>query len=557
MTTKTKANKAKLNQFAEPMGPTHVDPEQIDPTAGTQTRPGGTNPEFVATFAEQMTEGQWDWLNYPPCNLFLDKCGSANPGDWRYYPGDGHTRSEAAKIAQETVYAYVREGTARDARRWSLTKANKRQGQGLTKADLRYQAELLLRDAEWSKWSSQAIADEVGLSRPTIESIRQSLIEAGEIEDGDRIGLDGKVRQAAAEVEGLKIGDWMQGTLITDHGNAEGYLVSIGRKNLKIMRDGKTFGILARDARVLCRLPDELEDLAPYFGLDRATLAMRILAPDWIDAAGGVGRDVTLLAHRATWEIERVEKCGEVSSLTICHEGFQIALTQSKITMDARLDKGLAIAMAQAAIDLVISKFEQIPINPVEAGRLQPVNLPTDSTPPGTDFSGESSPEATERPSSPPNAREIKEVDNAELGKNKERPEVDPAPINTRLRLILGQVTPDELMAIAVEKHSRDELMGGLLRTCESPKHASAIAGEIWDGWEYQDIADAFDWRQLADLIADTKPAQHLSTVDSWGHLIRMICFEIGGDKFAELIADNLIQQEIARYPSVPGGVAA
>jgi hypothetical protein len=558
MATKTKSAKAKaLNQFAEPMGPTHVDPFQIDCSAGSQTRPGGTNPEFVTTFAEQMSDGQWDWLNYPPCNLFLDKCGSPDPGDWRYYPGDGHTRSEAARLSQETVYAYVREGTARDARRWSLTKANKRQGQGLTKADLRHQAELLLRDTEWQKWSSQAIADEVGLSRPTIETIRKELIASGQIEDGDRIGLDGKVRQAAAEVEGLKIGDWMQGTLLTGHGYAEGYLSAIGRKNLTLKRDGKKLAILAHDARILCRLPAELQDLAPHFGLNRVSLALRILEPDWIDV-DGMPQKVETMAHNGGWSIEyTLKKSGEVDFLGIHHAGIEAAIVQSKITGKAPLDKGLAISMAQAAIDLVISKFEQIPINPVEAGRIQPENLPTESIPPSTDLSGGSSPEATERPSSEPKERQIKEVDNADLAKNKERPEVDPAPINTRLRLILGQVEPDELMAISVEKHSRNELMAGLLRTCESPKHAAAIAGEIWDAWEYEHFAEAFDWRQLADLITDTQPAPHLSNRDSWGYLLRGICLSIGAEKFAEILADDVIQAEMAKSKSVLGGVVA
>ncbi|MFM2432899.1 MAG: hypothetical protein RLZZ511_4113 [Cyanobacteriota bacterium] len=557
MPTKTKTKAKVLNQFADPIGPTYVDPTQIITDAGTQTRPGGTSAEFVSTFADQMAEGQWDWLNYPPCNLFLDKCGSDNPADWRYYPGDGHTRSEAAKIANEPVYAYYREGAARDARRWSLTKANKRQGQGLTKSDLRYQAEQLLRDAEWSKWSSQAIADEVGLSRPTIETLRQSLIEAGEIDDGDRIGLDGKVRKAAASIEGLKIGDWVQGTLITGHGYAEGYLSAIGRKNLTLKRDGKKLAILAHDAQMLCRLPAALEELAPHFGLDRKSLALRILEPDWLEI-DLMPQKVKTMAYNGGWSIEyTLKKSGEVDFLGIHHAGIEATIVQTKITGKAPLDKGLAIAMAQAAIDLIISKFEQIPVNPVEAGRIQPVNLPTEPTPPSTDFLGGSTPEATERPSPEPKERQIREVDNAELGKNKERPEVDPAPINTRLRLILGQVEPDELMAIAVEKHSRDELMAGLLRTCESPKHASAIAGEIWDAWEYDHFAEAFDWRQLADLITDTTPAPHLSNRDSWGYLLRGICLSIGAEKFAEILADDVIQAEMARSKSVLGGVAA
>jgi hypothetical protein len=348
----------------------------------------------------------------------------------------------------------------------------------------------------------------------------------------------------------------MQGTLITGNGNAEGYLVAMGRKYLKIKRDGKEMSILARDARVLCRLPSELEDLAPYFGLDRPTLAMRILGPDWIDA--DPCKDTETLAHNDGWSIEyTLNKENQADHLAIHHAGIEATIVQSKITGKAPLDKGLAIVMAQAAIDLVISKFEQIPINPVEAGRLQPVNLPTEPTPPGTDFSGESSPEATERPSSPPKEREIKEVDNAELGKNKDRPRGDPAPINTRLRLILGQVTPDELMAIAVEKHSRSDLMAGLLQTCDSPKHAESIAGEIWEAWEYDHFAEAFDWRQLADLITDTHPAPHLSNRDSWGYLLRGICLSIGAEKFAEILADEVIQAEMVKSKSVPGGIAA
>jgi hypothetical protein len=589
MATKSKATKS-LNSFPDPVGPTWVDATQINTTSGTQTRPGGTDPEFVTTFAEQMQAGDWGWMEHPPCNLFLDKRGSDNPSDWVYYPGDGHTRSEAAQISGDAVYAYYREGDARDAKRWSLTRANKRQGQGLTKSDLKHHARLLLQDPEWSKWSSQAIADEVGLSRPTVEEIRQELIAEGTIDDTDeRIGLDGKTRKVEknAAPQGIKVGDWIEGTLIQGHGNAQGYLSSIGRKYLKVKRDGREFSVLARDAKVLCRLPQDLSDLAPFFGLSRNDLALKVIQIEgsgWDDA--GLYNDAALYPDFA----DSQETCYDYNGWQVLYglapaNGKQLIylgvrrpdyachLLYPSINTATTIGRIVGVELAEKTIDTIEATLSRIPINPVEAGKLQPAYATDENaTPPSTDFDAGSKPEATARPDPQSHDRQIKEVDNEDLKKSKDRKEI---PVNAdetelRLRLLLKQVDEERLLEILRDEIGAPRIWENYVINVGVAEMARWLVDECNGSAEFMELVDAVVEAHghvvpiVKRAIASHASDRDLAAICDW--LVKDGGFWVdfvNVDRFADIFAnqpkstiDALVAEADSRRKSVLGGVA-
>jgi len=302
MPTKTKA-KTTPQQW-QPLydAPTWVDRTHIDLDAGTQTRPGGTDPKLVSDYKESRENSFWTWLDKPAV-LFRDKRDSENPIDWKYYPGDGHHRIAGE---DEMVYATIYEGDARTARYYSLTEANKDHGMSLTKDDRKHHAAELLRDTEWGAMSSQVIAEKVGLSRPTVESIRAQLEESGEIQaTTERKGKDGKTRKVEKSTPcPFEIGDWLQGPIVESggKGTAEGYLKSIGDKYLRVINNGREFGLLAKEAKRLWSPSPELREQAALFGLPRHLQIERLLTKDWATCEGKATDDSIVEDYKG-WEI--------------------------------------------------------------------------------------------------------------------------------------------------------------------------------------------------------------------------------------------------------------
>jgi hypothetical protein len=526
MTTKTKAKTAELYK-------TNVDRAQIVLDAETQTRPGGTEPEIAAEYAASRAAGLWDWTTAPAI-LFQDKHGSDDPADWRYYPGDAHHRLTGCE--DEAIYAIVYEGTARDARFYSLTQANKSHGLRLSKDDRRYHARLLLTDPEWVKMSDRVIADHVGLSHPTIGKIREALEDDGTIAAStDRTGADGKTRKGVES--DFQIGDWIQGKLITGNATTEGYVTSIGRKNLKLMRDGKPFVVLAADAKMLCRLPEEVQPYAKFFGAKRFDLAVQVLKDVWDDRALHHLTSTKLFRYETYkgWQIERGENDdeGTVWHLAIVHPEYG-GLLQAKVTHEATIGFPLSKTVAEAAIDLIESVFGQIPINPVESGRIQLEILPLDEAA----QMDASKPEATERPSGEVQ-RELKEVDNSELDKKKPNALPETADeVTMRLRLLIGQVEPEIAARLMAEKYGAEELGQSIAKTLNDTclkEFADGLCGQL----AIHRFVNAFEWEFLAGVITDADEGIEPPEAWSWASHLTDIYRNIGEEAFAKILGGN------------------
>jgi hypothetical protein len=541
MSTKTKAKTAELYR-------TNVDRAQIVLDAETQTRPGGTEPEIAAEYAASRAAGLWDWTTAPAI-LFQDKHGSDDPADWRYYPGDAHHRLTGCE--DEAIYAIVYEGTARDARFYSLTQANKSHGLRLSKDDRRYHARLLLTDPEWVKMSDRVIADHVGLSHPTIGKIREALEDDGTIAAStDRTGADGKTRKGVES--DFQIGDWIQGQVITGNSTTEGYLVSIGRKNLKLMRDGKPFVVLAADAKMLCRLPEEVQPYAKFFGAKRFDLAVQVLKDVWDDRALHHLTSTKLFQYQDYhgWQIERGmndDEEGKVWHLAIVHPEYG-GLLQAKVTHGATIEFPLSKTMAEAAIDLIESVFAQIPINPVEAGRTQVVNLPVDEAA----QMDASKPEATERPSGEVQ-RELKEVDNSEL--DKKRPNALPETadeVTMRLRLLIGQVDLEDVVKLLCEKHGAgDVAIDAVCRSMEDLRQFEMVGQFVVENAEQDTFVEVFGWKNMADALTEIPPPKHQPGCHDY--LLRGIYQQMGAEGFAKwLKTEELIQPAIMTLLKTP-----
>lgn len=96
---------------------------------------------------------------------------------------------------KKKVPAEIHQGTRRDAI-WHALGENKTHGLKRTNADKRRAVELALSDPEWVKWSSRKIADHVGVSHFTVDSIRNDqLAESASSQPTTRIGSDGKERK--------------------------------------------------------------------------------------------------------------------------------------------------------------------------------------------------------------------------------------------------------------------------------------------------------------------------------------------------------------------------
>lgn len=129
---------------------------------GTQSRVEINN-EIVTEYAQAIQSG----AEFPAVVVFND-----GVDNWL---ADGFHRFHAHNQAGKTsIAADVRSGTARDAVLYSLG-ANGTHGLNRTNADKRKAVTTMLMDAEWAKWSSNAIAKACGVSHTFVDSTRASL----------------------------------------------------------------------------------------------------------------------------------------------------------------------------------------------------------------------------------------------------------------------------------------------------------------------------------------------------------------------------------------------
>lgn len=133
---------------------------------GTQAREK-LDTNLVDQYSEEMSEGDV----FPPLIVYHD--GSS------YWLADGFHRFFASKkIDRNEIEAEIRQGTQRDAQLFALS-ANRRRGLHMSPADIRKSVIIMLKDEEWSKWSSREIAKHVGCSHTAVNKIRAELDESG------------------------------------------------------------------------------------------------------------------------------------------------------------------------------------------------------------------------------------------------------------------------------------------------------------------------------------------------------------------------------------------
>lgn len=129
---------------------------------------GGTQPRdridvnYVADLVEKI---QADIDSVPPADVFFDGV--------KHWLADGFHRYHAhAKAKIPHMLCAIRTGTVRDAILFSVG-ANREHGLRRTHAD-KTKVMTLVRDEEWSKWSSREIADKCGVSHNFVASLRRT-----------------------------------------------------------------------------------------------------------------------------------------------------------------------------------------------------------------------------------------------------------------------------------------------------------------------------------------------------------------------------------------------
>lgn len=121
------------------------------------------NNEIVTEYAEAIKAG----TVFPPIVVFNDGANS--------WLADGFHRFHAHNQAGLTsIAADVRQGTARDAILFSLG-ANGAHGLNRTNADKRKAVTTMLNDAEWVKWSDNAIAKACAVGYSLVSDVRKSI----------------------------------------------------------------------------------------------------------------------------------------------------------------------------------------------------------------------------------------------------------------------------------------------------------------------------------------------------------------------------------------------
>jgi len=152
-------------------GSLDLDAIRID--GGTQSRVE-LNEDVVAEYAEAMIDG----ATFPPVVVFFD--GS------NHWLADGFHRFFGAKKADfQDISVEIRPGAKRDAVLFSVG-ANGSHGLRRSNADKRRAVETLLKDAEWTAWSDNAIAKACGVTHKTVSAHRKSIL--GISQDTERGG---------------------------------------------------------------------------------------------------------------------------------------------------------------------------------------------------------------------------------------------------------------------------------------------------------------------------------------------------------------------------------
>lgn len=119
--------------------------------------------EAIDDYSQKIREG----VKFPALKVY--RVGS------RHYLVDGWHRYFAYKKAGiADIEVDVVEGTKRDALLAS-TGVNKEHGLPPNRADKRRAVMKLLDDMEWSSWSNREIANQTGVTHPTVMAIRESL----------------------------------------------------------------------------------------------------------------------------------------------------------------------------------------------------------------------------------------------------------------------------------------------------------------------------------------------------------------------------------------------
>ncbi|MBW4640774.1 MAG: ParB/RepB/Spo0J family partition protein [Gloeocapsa sp. UFS-A4-WI-NPMV-4B04] len=104
---------------------------------------------------------------FPPILVFYD-------GE-KYWLADGFHRVAAAKkLELSEIAATIRKGTRRDAVLYSVG-ANATHGLRRTNADKRRSVLTLLGDEEWSQWSNNQIAKQIGVAEGLVRKIKEEL----------------------------------------------------------------------------------------------------------------------------------------------------------------------------------------------------------------------------------------------------------------------------------------------------------------------------------------------------------------------------------------------
>lgn len=140
-----------------------LDLSKIRIDGGTQIRVEPSQ-ETIDRYAALYIDG----YEFPPITVFFDGVD--------YWLTDGFHRYFAAKKAGESkINETIINGTNRDAILFSVG-ANGTHGLNRTNADKRNAVETMLKDAEWSQWSDNAIAKQCHVSQPFVGMVRKSLI---------------------------------------------------------------------------------------------------------------------------------------------------------------------------------------------------------------------------------------------------------------------------------------------------------------------------------------------------------------------------------------------
>lgn len=144
-----------------------LDLDNIRIDGGTQSRLELVE-SVVSEYADHLAAGE----SLPPVITFFDGVD--------HWLADGFHRFFAhKKLGLLEVAADIREGTKRDAILFSVG-ANGKHGLRRTNADKRKAVETLLKDAEWTKWSDNAIAKACGVSDKTVAAHRTSIFGISE-----------------------------------------------------------------------------------------------------------------------------------------------------------------------------------------------------------------------------------------------------------------------------------------------------------------------------------------------------------------------------------------